>query len=111
MELRDCKFYYGGQDMSFSVFSNDPCRARYLDSISVPFVQTRVDVYAIEPGAETRWVLIRRKDDGKDTFRLFIRRGNRFLESQNQVLSKELRDEIFGRFPNLTRVFHPPLAA
>lgn len=38
MELRDCKFFYGGQEMSFSVFSNDPCRARYLDSISVPLV-------------------------------------------------------------------------
>ncbi len=111
MELRDYKFYYGGQDMSFSVFSDDPCRARYLDSISIPFVQTRVDVYEIEPGPKTRWVLIKQKDDDKDTFRLFIRQGKKFLESQNQVLSRELRDEIFGRFPNLTREFHPPLAA
>lgn len=111
MELRDCKFFYGGQEMSFSVFSNDPCRARYLDSISVPLVQTRVDVYRIEPGPKTRWVLIRQKDEDKDRFRLFVRQGDRLVESREQALSKELRDEIFGRFPNLTGEFHPPLAA
>ena len=111
MELRDCKFFYGGHEMSFSVFSNDPCLARYLDSILLPLVQTRVDVYQIEPGPKTRWVLIKQKDEEKDRFRLFVRQGERFVESQEQVLSKELRDEIVGRFPNLTGEFHPPLAA
>ncbi len=111
MELRDCKFFYGGQEMSFSVFSNEPCRVRYFDSITVPFVQTRVDVYQIEPRPKTRWVLIKQKDGGKDSFRLFVRQGERFVESQEQVLSKELWGEIIGRFPVLTGEFHPPLAA
>ena len=111
MELRECKFYYGGQEMSFSVFSNDPCRALYLDSISLPLIQTRVDVYQVDPGPKTRWVLIRQKHENKDSFRLFIRQGDRFVESQEQTLSQELRDEILGRFPNLTGEFHPPLAA
>lgn len=111
MDLRDCKFYYGGQEMSFSVFSNDSCRARYLDSISIPFIQTRVDVYEIEPGPKTRWVLVKQKDNDKDTFRLFIRQGKKFLENQSPVLSKELRDEILGRYPSLLHQFHSPLAA
>lgn len=111
MELRDCKFFYGGQEMSFSVFSHDPCRARYLDSISIPLIQARVDVYQVEPGPKTRWVLIRQKDEGRDSFRLFVRQGDRFVESREQALSRELRDEIIGRFPILTGEFHPPLAA
>mgnify|MGYP001169182122 CR=1 FL=1 len=111
MELRDCKFFYGGQEMSFSVFANDPCRAQYLDSISVPLTHSRVDVYQIEPGPKTRWIVIKQKDEDKDELRLFVRQGNRFMERQAQDLPKELGEEIVGRFPNLTGEFHPLLAA
>ena len=89
MELRDFKFYYGGQEMNFAVFSDDPCRARYLESIPLPIAQTRVDVYEIEPGAKTQWILVRQNDGDKDNLKLFVRKGEKFLENEAQTLPKD----------------------
>ena len=50
MELRDYRCYYGGHDMNFAIFSDDLCRARYLESIVLSLGQARVDVYEFEPG-------------------------------------------------------------
>jgi hypothetical protein len=111
MELRECKFYYGGQEMNFAVFSDDPCRTRYLESIPLPIAQTRVDVYEIEPGAKTQWIVVRQKDGERDNLKLFIRVGDRFLENEAQTLSKDLRKKIIQRFPKLITEFQPLLAA
>ena len=111
MELRDFKFYYGGQEMNFAVFSDDPCRARYLESIPLPIAQTRVDVYEIEPGAKTQWILVKQKDGDKDNLKLFIRKGEKFLENESQTLSKELKKKILQTFPKLTTEFQTLLAA
>jgi hypothetical protein len=111
MELRDFKFYYGGQEMNFAVFSDDPCRARYLESIPLPIAQTRVDVYEIEPGAKTQWILVKQKDGDKDNLKLFIRKGEKFLENESQTLPKELKKKILQRFPKLTTEFQTLLAA
>jgi hypothetical protein len=111
MELRDFKFYYGGQEMNFAVFSDDPCRTRYLESIPLPIAQTRVDVYEIEPGAKTQWILVKQKDGDKDNLKLFIRKGEKFLENESQTLPKELKKKILKRFPKLTTEFQTLLAA
>jgi len=111
MELRECKFYYGGQEMNFAVFSDGPCRARYLESIPLPIAQTRVDVYEIEPGAKTQWILVRQKDGDKDNIKLFVKRGEKFLENAAQPLPKELRTKILQRFPKLTTEFQTLVAA
>jgi len=111
MELRECKFYYAGHEMNFAVFSDDPCRARYLESIPLPIIQTKVDVYEIEPGANTQWVVVQQKDGDKNHLKLFVKKGEKFLENQTQHLSKELKKKIMQRFPKLIAEFQPPLAA
>jgi hypothetical protein len=111
MELRECKFYYGGQEMNFAVFSDDPCRARYLESIPLPIAQTRVDVYEIEPGVKTQWILVRQKDGDKDNIKLFVKRGEKFLENAAQTLPKELKNKILQRFPKLPTEFQTLVAA
>ncbi len=111
MELRECKFYYGGQEMNFAVFSDDACRTRYLESIPLPIAQTRVDVYEIEPGAKTQWIVVRQKDSDRDNLKLFVREGDRFLETKAQIVPKELRKKIIQRFPKLITEFQPLLAA
>jgi non-ribosomal peptide synthetase component E (peptide arylation enzyme) len=111
MELRECKFYYAGHEMNFAVFSDDPCRARYLESIPLPIIQTKVDVYEIEPGANTQWVAIQQKDGDKTQLKLFVRKGEKFSESQAQHLPKELKKKIMQRFPRLAPELQPTVAA
>ena len=111
MELRNCKFYYGGQEMNFAVFSDDPCCARYLESIPLPIAQTRVDVYEIEPGNKTQWIVVQQKDGDKDNFKLFVRKGEKFVENETHSLPNELKIKIVQRFPKLTSEFQPRLAA
>jgi hypothetical protein len=111
MELKDCKFYYGGQDMNFAVYSDDPCRATYRESIPLPIAHTRVDVYKIEPGTKTQWVVIKQRDGDKDNLKLFVRKGEKFLENESQNLPKALKDKIIQRFPKLTAELNPLLAA
>jgi hypothetical protein len=110
MELRDCKFYYGGQDMNFAIYSDDPCRAKYLSSIPLPIAQTRVDIYQIEPGAKTQWIVVKQRDGDKENVKLFIRKGELFCEHESQ-LPKTLKDQILQRFPKLTAELKAPLAA
>jgi hypothetical protein len=57
MDLRESKFYCAGAELNFVVFSDHPCRVRYLDSIPLPMSQS-VSVYAIEPAADSQWVVV-----------------------------------------------------
>jgi len=111
MELKDCKFYYGGQDMNFAVYSDDPCRAMYRTSIPLPIAQARVDVYEIEPGANTQWVVVTQRDGDKDNLKLFVKKGDKFMENESQHVPKGLKEKILQRFPKLTAEFTAPLAA
>jgi hypothetical protein len=87
--------------MNFAVYSDDACRACYLKSIPLPIIQAQVDVYAIEPGRNTHWVVVKQKDGEKDCFKLFVKKGNRFIENGFRRLSKELKKNITNRFPKL----------
>jgi hypothetical protein len=110
MDLRECKFYWSGREMNFAVFSDDPCRARYLESIPLPLIQIQVDVYEIEPGRNTHWILVKQRDGEKNNFKIFVKKGNRFMENKVRRLSKHLQQRIFHRFPKLRPELSPAVA-
>ena len=111
MELRDHKFYFAGEAMDFAVFSNGRWRANYMDSIALPISRNRVDIYEIEPGADTQWVVVRQRDCDTNRFRFFVRKREEFLEKKPQRLSKTLKKEILQKFPKLGEEFELPWAA
>jgi hypothetical protein len=78
MELKQCKFYHAGQEMNCAIFANDPCLIRYLQSIPLPIGPTPVDVYEIEPGAKTQWIVVKHVDGNQSALQIFIRDGETF---------------------------------
>ena len=101
MELQHHKFGYAGNDMNFAVFSDDPCRVSYVESIGIPIGHTQVQLYGIEPGARTKWIVVKQLDGPKATLKVFLRQNEKFLENQIDDLSQETRSQIMQRFPNL----------
>jgi hypothetical protein len=73
MELQHHKFGYAGKDMNFAVFSDDPCRVSYVESIAIPIGQTQVQLYGIKPGARTQWIVVKQLDGHKTTLKVFLR--------------------------------------
>ena len=102
MELQHHKFGYSGNVMNFAVFSDDPCHIKYLDSIPIPIGHTQVQLYGIEPGARTKWIVVKQLDGHKATLKVFLRNKETFLESEIDSLPLETRSQITQRFPNLT---------
>jgi hypothetical protein len=101
MELQQYRFCYAGSDMNFAVFADAPCRTRYLRSIPIPIGYTEVELYEIEPGARTRWIVVKQLNDHKTTLKVFLRQGNEFLENSMVDLSRETKKQIMQRFPKL----------
>ena len=101
MELQHHKFGYAGRDMNFAVFSDDPCRVSYVESIAIPIGHTQVELYGIEPGVGTKWIVVKQLDGHKATLKVFLRQNEKFLENQIDDLSQETRSQIMQRFPNL----------
>ena len=101
MELQHHKFGYAGNDMNFAVFSDDPCRISYVESIPIPLGHTQVELYGIEPGARTNWIVVKQLDGHKATLKVFLRQNEKFLENQIDDLPQEARSQIMQRFPNL----------
>lgn len=101
MELQHQKFGYAGNDMNFAVFSDDPCRVSYVESIAIPIGHTQVQLYGIEPGAKTKWIVVKQLDGHKTTLKVFLRQNEKFLENQIDDLPRETRSQIMQRFPNL----------
>lgn len=97
MDLRESKFYYAGHDMNFAVFSDYPCRARYVESIRLPITETSVEVYSIEPGADSQWIVIQQRNDGKSRLKFFVRDGEIFRENQSHDLPRHLKEDISAR--------------
>jgi hypothetical protein len=110
MELQHHKFCYSGSDMNFAVFSDDPCRISYVESIAIPIGHTQVELYGIEPGARTKWIVVKQLDGHKATLKVFLRQNEKFLENEIDDLSRETRSQIMQRFPNLAAEEKPPLA-
>ena len=111
MELRECRFYYGGHDMNFAVYSDLPCRAIYVGNISLPLAQSRVDIYELEPNGKTQWIVIKQRDGDKENLKFFVKKGDKYLESELHHLSKNVLESIVRRFPKLSAEFKPLLAA
>jgi hypothetical protein len=101
MELQQCKFCYAGSDMNFAVFSDDPCRISYVNSVPIPIGHTKVELYQIEPGARTQWIVVKQVDGSKNTLKVFLREEEKFLENSMDQLSSETKTEIMQRFPAL----------
>jgi hypothetical protein len=101
MELHQCRFCYAGSDMNFAVFADAPCRTRFVKSIPIPIGYTEVELYEIEPGAGTRWIVVKQLNDNKTTLKVFLRQGDEFLENSVVDLSRETKKQIMQRFPKL----------
>jgi len=111
MDVRESKFYYAGHDMNFAVFSDYPCRARFVESITLPISYTPVEVYIIEPGANSQWIVVQQRNDGRSNLRFFVRDGETFRENQSHDLPKQLREDILQRIPKSSANGENPRAA
>ena len=101
MELQKYKFCYAGSGMNFAVFSDGPCRISYVKSVPIPVGHTMVELYEIDPGAKTQWVVVKQVDGHKNTLKVFLRQNERFLENSMDQLSSETKKQIMHRFPTL----------
>jgi hypothetical protein len=108
MKLTECSFYRSGRDVNFSVFSDDVCRVHHLRSIPLP-LGGDVDVYSVEPGEKSDWIVVRQTEDGKHELRWFVRKGRSFEES-GRNLPPAVRAEVGERFPQLIPR-HPAMVA
>jgi hypothetical protein len=111
MDLDENRFYYAGLDMNFTIFSDSPCRVRHLESIPLPMGQNSVDVYAIEPGVASHWVVVQQTEQRKSRLKFFVREGERFHESLRHHLPEHLKENILRRVHKLSGDGEPPLAA
>jgi hypothetical protein len=109
MELKDYTFYSSGKDMNFALFSDGICRVHYLKNVSLPIGDVRVDVYSVEPDAESKWVVIKQIEDGKEELKWFVRQHETFLEKNREKLPRELKKAVIQKFPQLAQNF--PLVA
>jgi hypothetical protein len=102
MDLRESKFYYAGDDMNFAVFSDHPCRVRYVESIPLPIGQAPVEVYAIEPGANSQWVVVQQRNDGQSRLKFFLREAEIFRENQFHELPEHVKEPILQRVSKIS---------
>ena len=58
--------------MNFAVFSDYPCRVRYVDSIRLPIDLAPV---TIEPASNGQWVVVEQWNEGESSLKLFLREG------------------------------------
>ena len=108
MELSEYKFYLAGDEMNFAVYSDDLCRTKYLESIRLlPIGNMKVHVYEVEPGTRSEWVIVTQREGRRNSLKLFVRKGERFLENQMRDLPLDLKKKIMERFPKLISEFRP----
>src|SRR5262245_57465845 len=103
MNLKESKFYYAGEALNFVVFSDYPYRVKYVESIRLPIGAAPVEVYIIEPGVGSQWIVVQQRNDGKSCLRFFVRKGETFCESQSNDLPKHLAQHIRQRVPESSR--------
>ncbi len=111
MELREFRFYHGGDEMNFSILSDHPCRTRYIESIPTPMTEAQVEVYSIEPGIRTQWVAVQLKNGEEKNLKIFTKQGEAFLEDGIEHLSAEAKRRIQVHFLIASADAQPLLAA
>jgi hypothetical protein len=111
VELQQYRFCYAGSDMNFAVFADVPCRIRYVKSVPIPIRYTQVELYEVEPGVKTRWIVVKQVNGHEATLKFFLRQDEKFLENSMVDLSRETKNQIMQRFPILAVEAKPPMAA
>ena len=97
MDLTESKFYKAGHEVNFAVFSDNTCRVRYLESIPLPVGDSMVDVYTIEPAANSQWVVVEVKEEETSRLRFFVRSGTTFRENDSRRLPENVRKQLQQR--------------
>ena len=81
MRLSECRFYCGGQELSFSMFSDEVCLAKHIDIIAMRLIgEVDVDAYEIVPSTASRWLVVSQTNGDEMTYRWFVREDETFLE-------------------------------
>ena len=111
MDLKESKFYYAGHDMNFAVFSDYPCRVKYVDSIRLPIDLAPVEIYTIEPASNGQWVVVEQWNESESSLKLFLREGEVFRENQSHNLPLHLKEQIMQRVPKSPWTSEPSWAA
>jgi hypothetical protein len=78
-----------------------PLSRQLCEVRTISIGHTKVELYEIEPGARTRWIVVRQVDGYKNTVKVFQRQNKRFLENSMDQLSRETKKQIMQRFPTL----------
>lgn len=102
MDLRDCRFYQGNYGLTFTVYSDQPCCARFRDRVVLPIDQQPVEIYQIEPGPKTRWVVMRVSLGfglNDHVLRYFVRQGESYPERPRSELPAKTLGEIQRKLP------------
>jgi hypothetical protein len=97
MELAQARFFWSGRELQFAVFSDGVCIARFLKRIPVPFTHTEVEMYEIEPGENTHWVLVQQTDGERHRINYFAKRGKKFVEESIKTIPAKVRKAMHGR--------------
>ena len=63
--------------------------------------RTQVQLYGIEPGARTKWIVVKQLDGQKTTLKVFLRQNEKFMQHGIDELPRATRRQILQRFPNL----------
>jgi hypothetical protein len=102
MRLSECRFYYSGEELNFSIFSDGVFRAKHVDSFVMRLMgNLQVDVYEIAPPAAGRWLVVRQTNGEEITYKWFVREHEAFLEKEDGEVSNQVRSEVLHRFPQL----------
>jgi len=107
MDLKQSRFYYAGEALNFAVFSDHACRVKYVESIRLPIGRAEVEVYTIEPGADSQWIAVQQRNDGQSSFRFFVREKGTFRERHD--LPEHLTEQIQLRALQSSRNSQRPL--
>lgn len=80
MNLAECRFCHAGQDVRFTVFSDNPVMARLEDVVTMEFPIGQAEIYRLEPSANTHWVSVLESTQGKLQSRSWARFKGEFFE-------------------------------
>ena len=106
MDLERMRFFRAEQNINFTVFCDAPCRVRYLESIPLPMSASPMEIYAIEPGRETQWIAVQRREEEKRQMQFFMREGSVFEERPLHLIPELIRRDIEERVGEL-ELFRP----
>ena len=103
MDLTGSRFLHSGYYTRFSVFSDHACHVRYVESIAVPQDHTQVDVYAVDPAPDSRWVVVQQREGERSRLMFYVRKGEAFPRQSLSRIPVRLRKQILRHVLPLMR--------